>query len=612
MCGIAGRLATSPLSIDRRRVVLNRMQRRGPDGTGHFRSDRSDDRVLELFHSRLSIIDLDARSDQPFRKDGLTLIYNGEIYNYLELRRELEGLGHRFVTTGDTEVLLEAWRAWGVESLDRLVGMFAFAIHDAHSGRVTLARDRFGEKPLYLWDRGTDGFLFASEIKTLAALAGTRPDIDRHQLRRYLVNGYKGLRRDGRTFYRDIRELPAAHAMVLDPGKLPTLVRYWSLAYAPETMDAAAAQESVNDALHQAVSRTMRADVPVAVRLSGGIDSNVVAGLAHHRMGADITCFSIIEDDWRYDESAMIAEALKALDVRNRQIRIPREGFLDRLDDMIGYFDGPPLTISYYLHYLVSEAIHEDGFKLALGGTGADEVFSGYYDHYLFWLAEMQDEPDFDQLVVGWRETYGQFVRNPHLQDPRAFIDRPGARDHIFLGADGFAGFLTEPFDEPHAEIDFCPAQMRNRMLNELVRETVPVMLHDDDLAAMRWSVENRAPYLDRDLVETLFRIPSRHLIQNNLPKYLLRQAGKGIVPDVILDNPRKQGINAPVTSFVDFTDPSIRDRLMQDGSFFDIVKRDRFDALLSSEIERNSDSKFLFSLLAARIFLDRHEAWTE
>ncbi|MDW3208000.1 MAG: asparagine synthase (glutamine-hydrolyzing) [Alphaproteobacteria bacterium] len=612
MCGIAGRLAASPLSIDRRRVVLNRMQRRGPDGTGYFWSDRSDGRILELFHSRLSIIDLDARSDQPFRKDGLTLIYNGEIYNYLELRRELEGLGHRFVTTGDTEVLLEAWRAWGVEALDRLVGMFAFAIHDAQTGRVTLARDRFGEKPLYLWDRGADGFVFASEVKTLAALAGARPDIDRHQLRRYLVNGYKGLRRDGRTFYRDIRELPAAHAMVLDPGKLPTLVRYWSLAYAPEKMDAAAAQESVNDALQQAVSRTMRADVPVAVRLSGGIDSNVVAGLAHHRMGADITCFSIIEDDWRYDESAMIAEALKALDVRNRQIRIPREGFLDRLDDMIGYFDGPPLTISYYLHYLVSEAIHEDGFKLALGGTGADEVFSGYYDHYLFWLAEMQDEPDFDQLVVGWRETYGQFVRNPHLQDPRAFIDRPGARDHIFLGAGGFAGFLTEPFDEPHAEIDFCPAQMRNRMLNELVRETVPVMLHDDDLAAMRWSVENRAPYLDRDLVETLFRIPSRHLIQNNLPKYLLRQAGKGIVPDVILDNPRKQGINAPVTSFVDFTDPAIRDRLMQDGSFFDIVKRDRFDALLSSEIERNSDSKFLFSLLAARIFLDRHEAWTE
>ncbi|WP_420416391.1 asparagine synthase (glutamine-hydrolyzing) [Pacificispira sp.] len=612
MCGIAGRLAAAPLTQDRCAAVLHRMRRRGPDGEGYFHATRSDGRSLELFHSRLSIIDLDARSDQPFRKGGLTLVYNGEIYNYVELRSELEALGHRFETTGDTEVLLEAWRAWGLEAIGRLVGMFSFAIHEANTGRLTLVRDRFGEKPLYLWDRGAEGFLFASEVKTLAALAKARPDVDSHQLRRYLVNGYKGLRRDGRTFFQDIRELPAAHAMVLDPGRAPALIRYWTLAYRPEDMSPEDAQERVDTALWTAVSRTLRADVPVAVRLSGGIDSNVVAGLAHHRMGADITCFSIIEDDWRYDESAMIAEALKALNVRNRQIRIPREGFLDRLDDMIGYFDGPPLTISYYLHYLVSEAIHQDGFKMALGGTGADEVFSGYYDHYLFWLSEMRDEGDFDDLVSGWRESYGRFVRNPHLQDPRAFIDRPTARDHIFLGAHRFSEFLAEPFDEPHAEIAFCDAPMRNRMMNELVRETVPVMLHDDDLAAMRWSVENRAPYLDKDLVETLFQVPSRHLIQNNLPKYLLRHAGKGVVPDTILDNPRKQGINAPVTSFVDFAAPNVRDRLMQDGVFFDIVKRDRFEAFLSSDIERNSDSKFLFSLLAARMFLDRHEAWTE
>ena len=120
--------------------------------------------------------------------------------------------------------------------------------------------------------------------------------------------------------------------------------------------------------------------------MSGGIDSNVIAGMAHHRLGLDITCFSIIEEDWRYDESAMIAEGLKGLGVPNHQISIPRDGFLDRLRDMIAYFDGPPLTISYYLHYLVSQKIHDEGFKLSLGGTGADEVFSGYYDHYLFWL----------------------------------------------------------------------------------------------------------------------------------------------------------------------------------------------------------------------------------
>lgn len=607
MCGIAGIISPTALSADRIDNALQAMAQRGPDGQGHFPYQQSSNqRHIDLLHSRLAIVDLKERSDQPFRKDGLTLIYNGEIYNHQELRIELETQGHQFRTTGDTEVLLEAWRAWGAGALERLVGMFAFALLDEETGRLVLARDRMGEKPLYLWDRG-DAFLFASEVKVLSAMAGQAPSVDCYQLRRYLVNGYKGLRRDGRTFFEDVRELPAGHFMALDQGQPPKLVRYWKMSFNPVPMGADEAQARVDAAMNTAIERVMRADVPIAVRLSGGIDSNVIAGIARHRLNSDISCFSIIEDDWRYDESAMIAEGLKGLDVPNRQIRIPRDGFLERLEDMIGYFDGPPLTISYYLHYLVSQAIHKDGFKVALGGTGADEVFSGYYDHYLFWLAEMKDRPDFVALVTGWRETYGVFVRNPFLQDPYAFINQPDARDHIFLGADRFSAMLVDPFDEPHAEVPFCDAILRNRMMNEVSRETVPVMLHDDDLASMRWSVENRAPYLDRDLVETLSQIPTEHLIQNSLPKALLRQAGKGLVPDAILDNPRKQGINAPVTSFVDFSDPSVRERLLDDSPFFDLVDRQKFENFLGADTALNSDSKFLFSLLAARVFLDQH-----
>jgi asparagine synthase (glutamine-hydrolysing) len=607
MCGIAGRIADAPLAPARREAALRAMRSRGPDGHGTHAVQLPDGRRLDLLHTRLSIIDPVARSDQPFEKDGLTLVYNGEVYNHRDLRVELEALGHGFVTDSDTEVLLEAWRAWGDGALDRLVGMFAFALHDARAGTVVLARDRFGEKPLYLWDRGGEGIYFASEIKVLAAMAGVAPGIDRPHLRRYLVNGYKGLMRDGRTFFDGVRELGAARVMTFRPHAEPEERRYWSLSFAPEPMSLSEARDAVDAAMIRAVSRALRSDMPVALRLSGGIDSNVVAGLARHRLGAEITCFSLIEDDWRYDESAMIAAGLDGLGVPNHQIRIPRDGFLTRLEAMVDYFDGPPLSISYYLHDLVSQAIHDAGFKVALGGTGADEVFSGYYDHALFWLAEMRDHPDFESFVEAWRGTYGRFVRNPHLQDPRAFIDRPAARDHVFLGSDRFARYLTEPFDEPHEEIGFTDAPLRNRMMNELDRETVPVMLHDDDLAAMRWSVENRAPYLDRDLVELVFTIPTEHLVHSGLPKALLRNAGRGVAPEAVLTNPRKQGINAPVTSMVDFDDPEVRARLLDDGAFFDIVDRAKFEALLNKPVERNSDSKFLFSLLAARLFLDRH-----
>lgn len=612
MCGIAGRLAPEPLPPEREARALALMANRGPDGRGSYHA-RMPGGHLTLLHTRLSIVDLDARSDQPFVKDGLALVFNGEIYNYPELRAELRAAGRTFRTEGDTEVVLEAFRVWGAGAFDRFEGMFALAIHDAASGALTLARDRFGEKPLYWMEDGAGGLLFASEIKVLAAMAGRRPTLDPEQLRRYLVNGYKALLTVRRTFYADVADFPASHFATLTRPGAPAPVRYWTLEARPDpSMTADDALEGARERVHRAIERRLRADVPIAVRLSGGIDSNVIAGVARRVHDHPITCFSIVEDDPRYDETAAIRATLERLDLPNTQIPIPRGDFLARLDDLIGYFDGPPLTISYYLHWLVSQAIHQAGFKVALGGTGADELFTGYYDHYLFWLASMKDAPDFDALEAGWRETYGRFVRNPELQDPRAFIRDPDRREHIFLGRERFSGYLRAPFDEPHREVAYPGSPIRRRMLNELFHETVPVMLHDDDLAAMRWSVENRAPYLDRDLAEFLFTVPDRHLIQKRLPKILLREAGRGLVDDAILDNPRKQGINAPVSSFVDFKDRRVRERLLDDGPLFDIVDKDRFADLLDHEVTLNSESKFLFSLVAAKLFLDRYEAWRE
>ena len=610
MCGIAGRIATTSLTATHRAATLAAMTLRGPDGTGSFQAVLPNGRHVDLLHSRLAIQDPTARSDQPFKRDGLVLIFNGEILNFPEVRRELEALGHRFQTKGDTEVLICAWREWGQGAIDRLVGQFAFAIFDEAEGSLTLVRDRVGEKPLHLWQQADGTLLFASEIKALIAMAGVVPPINQGHLRRYLINGYKGLVRYRETFFEGVREVPAGHAISVSPIGEVREWRYWVPQFAPEEMTAEEAQDRVQSALDTAVARALRADVPVALRLSGGIDSTVAAGIAKHRQGADIACFSVIEDDWRYDESAMIKLALDGLDVPNQQIRLPKTGFLERLEAMIGYFDGPPLTISYYLHDLVSEAIHEAGYKVSLGGTGADEIFSGYYDHYLFWLATQADASDFEGLVDGWRETYGQFVRNPHLQDPYAFINAPKARDHIFLGAERFADYLVAPFNEPHQEEAYSDDLLRNRMLNELQAETVPIMLHDDDLASMRWSVENRALYLDRDLIETLGSIPTRHLVQNGLPKALLRKSGRGVVPDVILQNPRKQGINAPLTSMVNFADPAIQERLLSDSPFFEVVDRKNFETLLNSDVTRNSESKFLFSLLAARVFVDVHASW--
>ncbi|MDJ0685630.1 MAG: asparagine synthase (glutamine-hydrolyzing) [Alphaproteobacteria bacterium] len=615
MCGIAGHIGGRPAGARVAARVLAAMRNRGPDGSGWIAASVGQTPVA-LFHTRLAILDPEARSDQPFVRDGLTLIYNGELYNHHALRRDLQARGARFTTEGDTEVVLEAYRQWGRAAEERFEGMWALALFDSRAGSLWLSRDRFGEKPLYLWPyRGA--LYFASEIKALAAMAGAWPDVNRRQIRRYLVNGYKALYTRGEGFYEGVSELPAAHSLEimlsgLDADRLSPKP-YWRLSYQPEEISAEAAQERVDALVEQAIDRRLLSDAPLAIRLSGGVDSNVIAGVALKKFGRDVATFSAISDDPRYDESAAIDEAARYFNGRHHRVRIAKAGFLDRLTRMVNAFDGPPMTISYYIHALVSEAIHERGYKVALGGTGADEIFTGYYDHYLFWLASQAAldtgagaaERHADRAAA-WRDSYGQFVRNPYLQNPEAFIDAPDDRRHIFLGADRFSGFLKAPFDESHEERAYCDDILRNRMLNEIGAETVPVMLHDDDLAAMMVSVENRAAFLDTDLARFLFTVPSRHLVQDGLPKALLRKAGRGLAPPSILENPRKQGINAPVGDFVDFADPDVKERILSDGPLYDIVDRGKVEALLGSALSVNSESKFVFSLISAKLFLDR------
>jgi len=603
MCGIAGAVTPGPVSPDRLADTLAVMQARGPDGSGRFAGAVGSAQLCFL-HTRLSIVDLDPRSDQPFRKDGLVLIYNGEIYNYPELRRTLTDLGARFTTTGDTEVVLEAYRQWGVGAFRRFEGMWALALYDEAEGMLILSRDRFGEKPLYTW-RTPDGFFFASEVKALRALTGRKPTPNLQQLRRYLVNGYKSLYFRRQTFYDEIEECPPGYFIRIAGDGVSEPRRYWELRHAPVAMSLDDAVEGAREHVVRAVDYRLRADVPVAVRLSGGIDSNVILGIAQNLLGRRVAAFSVLEEDPRYDETAAIKDAVDFFQCPHTPVTIPKTGFLERMQRLVAYFDGPLMTISYYLHALVSEAIHDAGYKVSLGGTGADELFTGYYDHYLFWLATQQARPDFEDLIREWQGSYGRFVRNPFLQDPRAFVDRPSSRRHIFLGAERFAGFLSEPFDESHAEHFYCGDLLRNRMLNELMVETVPVMLHEDDLASMAYSVENRAVYLDGGLAEFLFSVPTEHLVGGGLPKAILRRIGGPVASPSIMANPRKQGINAPIADLLDLDDPDTRAYMLDASPLYDVVRRDKVDALLKDKVTANSESKFLFSLISAKMFLE-------
>lgn len=603
MCGIAGAFGRDAIDDSRIRATLSRMRNRGPDADGAARETVAGS-ALTLLHSRLAIIDLERAADQPMVREGCTLVFNGEIYNYRELRRELEDAGRTFSTGSDSEVLLAAYLHWGDAALDRLEGMWAFALLDGRQGRLVLSRDRFGEKPLlYMWRNGT--LYFASEAKFLRSLSGTPLSPNMARVRRYLVNGFRSLFKDDETFFDGVREFPAGAYAVLDVPAEPQPKRYWRPVLDRQRISREDAVEGVRQRLHRSLELRLRADVPVAFCLSGGIDSTTLAGIAARRFGQELHAFSVLDRDERYDESENIGRMVEWLGCEHFVARVSPDGFFERMRRLVAYHDAPVPTISYYVHSFLSEEIRRQGYAVAISGTGADELFTGYYDHYAYWLAEMAKSRDVEPLLDDWRRTYGRWVNNPLLQDPLSFHREPDRRDHLYQNREMFNGLMNEPVHDEFAEATFTDDLLRNRMLNELTAEVVPVILRADDSNSMMWSVENRSPYLDRELAEFLLSVPSEHLIHDGYPKWLLRAAGEGDVPDEIRLDTRKRGFNASIESLLDRSDPATRECLMEPGPIFDLVRRDEVGELLSGDLSDNSFSKFAFSFISAKLFLE-------
>lgn len=604
MCGIAGYFGTASLPQKRIDACLKVMGRRGPDGTGLFHRTVGE-RSAYLLHSRLRIIDLDPRANQPFARGGGQLCYNGELYNYLELRGELSTRGEAFHTLSDTEVLAAVIGVLGVEGLDRCEGMWAFAWLDERG--LLLSRDRFGEKPLYIHEDAS-GVYFGSEPKFVMALLGHRLPVNVRHLYRYLVNGYKALYKQPQTFFLGLRELAPGTVASFDRGGRRTDTRYWSPAFdtCDERLGFDDAVRDARDALVDSVRIRLRADVPIAFCLSGGIDSNALIAIAKRKLGYEVHGFTIMNTDERYEEREMVETTVRELGLRHTPIPVGREEFLRNLRELIRYHDAPVCTITYYAQWQLMRAVAAEGYKVSVSGTGADELFTGYYDHHNFYLQALGGDPAAQaQARENWRRVVGPIVRNPFLQDPDCIVKDPALRDHIYLDADAFAGFLVKPWREPFTEAAYSRVPLRNRMNNELFHESVPPILHEDDLNAMYFSIENRSPFLDRRLFETCQRIPTRHLIRDARAKAVLREAVRGLAPDAILDNPRKVGFNVPILDYLDVRNPGVRAQLLDGSPIFEHVRRAPIEALLGRPDLPNSQSKFLFYFLNAKIFLE-------
>lgn len=581
------------------------MKNRGPDYQDWCTFIANDTNVY-LLHSRLSIIDLDERSNQPFSFNGATLVFNGEIYNYIEVRQELKKQGHVFSTDSDTEVLLKAYVEYGEDCVKYFNGMWAFAIWDERNKKLFLSRDRFAEKPLYYF-QDNDGFYFASEIKAIQSLLQKKLQINYDHLKRYLVYGYKFLNKTPQTYFHGIREIEFASNATLDCDNNFIQSKYWKPESNVKEMTLNDAVEGSRHHLLESVKLRLRADVPMAFCLSGGVDSASLASIAKKEFNYDVATFSIIDSDERYNELENIQATVNDLDCKHSLVHLNFENMLERLEDLVAYHDSPVSTISYLIHSMLSEKISECGYRVAVSGTSADELFTGYYDHFNLHLYEMRNHSEFEQYLKDWQEHTGNFVRNPYLKNPQLYFDDQSIRAHNHLNSSEFASFLTEDYSIEITESSYTDSLLRNRMLNELFHEATPVILQEDDLNSMKYSIENRSPFLDVNLFDFAYSIPNEHLIQNGYGKYVLREAMSGTLNDQVRLDRRKKGFNASINSLFDFSDKNTCDYFLDSSSaIYDLIDITSIERLINTNTAPNHYSKFLFNFINCKIFLDQ------
>lgn len=589
MCGFAGfcRLEQNATAVDTQllQAMAQKLIHRGPDDQGVWLDKKYD---VGLANRRLSIIDLSAAGHMPMHnKDGsLVITYNGEIYNFKALRRELEALGYEFHSNTDTEVILQGYAAWGRAVLDKLDGIFAFAIFDKEKNELFVARDRIGVKPLYFSLQG--GFVsFVSEIKALWQLPWMQQELSQQAMYHYLTFMVTPA---PYTIYRGVYKLPAGFFMHVDAQRNVVFQEWYDIlkqtsTIAPaECLDTYASIEVTRELLLEATKKRLIADVPVGAFLSGGLDSSLNVALMAQFLPKIQTFTISFAEAQEHDELAWARLVAQRFETEHHEITITEKDAAEFFETMIYHLDEPLADCVCIPFYYVAKLAHDVGMKVVQVGEGADELFFGYpvYAQHAtlrdtWWNPGLRAVPPFLRKPLS--QAVGAFLKKrPHYAE--LIGNWAQGRSHFWSGAIAFSeqqkGLILSPSSLAQPEHDEVVAKIypglrqefdsyaiidyhRSRLFEarpnadlgqeilylELKHRLPELLLMRADKMAMAASIEAREPYLDYRLVEFAFQIPLAIKYQNQTTKFLLKQLARGILPDVIIDR-KKQGFGAP------------------------------------------------------------------
>jgi asparagine synthase (glutamine-hydrolysing) len=547
MCGIAGIISPAPAKLQDVNTMISCLSHRGPDGDAVWHNDNA---TAILGHRRLAIIDLSEAAAQPMHYlERYTIVHNGEIYNYKEIRESLSAKGHSFKTQSDTEVVLAAYHEWKNECLQHFDGMFAFAIWDEQEQKLFAARDRFGEKPFY-YSSVEEGLIFASEIKAFKK-TGVAKEYNGDLLLQYIANGFVQDAMDaGATFYHNIKKLPARHYLEFYPreGSLK-ITPYFDIDKSTITISPGDATQQFKELFFSSVQKRLRSDVEIGTSLSGGIDSSSVVAAIHQLKApnAPQQAFTASFPSFEKDETGFASLIARQYGLRHHLISPSSTEMMDDLEKFLSQHDEPVSSASVYAQYKVYQSAKQHGVKVILDGQGADEVLAGY-SKYLHWFLQ--------ELYSGDMESF--------KKESATFNYPFNWKNKLAASFPSWAAIQLEQKAVKNQRRslfnkDFIAAQLNKNSIHKPVVGTLNDILYFDvfggpleellrnaDRNAMAHGVEVRLPFLNDELVQFIFSLPSILKMHNGFTKYILRQAMDDMLPKEITWRKDKIGFEPP------------------------------------------------------------------
>lgn len=574
MCGILGGFTNSKnITPSRIRSALFLLKNRGPDDSGFLIENDFEHIDLFLGHTRLSIIDLSSAGKQPMSSanNRFRIVFNGEIYNYKELRDTLKSKGYSFLTNTDTEVLISAWEEWGESCLQKLDGMFAFVIYDKQKKQLFCVRDQFGIKPLF-YSISKDSFYFASQIDVLFKLNQRKKYADLQKSYDYLVYGYYD--NDDKTFYKDVKNLRPGTYLRIDLGHhySSQLVKW----YVPNTkiknqISFEDATEKVREQFLQNIKLQLRSDVPIGIALSGGIDSaSIACGVRYLEPDAEINTFSYIAKNSEVSEEHWVDTVNNYIGAKSHKVVAGPDDLIREIDKLIFSQGEPFASTSIYAHFKVCELAKSFGIKVALEGQGADELLAGYRGYPVERIQSLLINKDITSLVTfmqKWSSYPGRsmnealkFLIGSLLTDnmKTRFLRKnpkwinPEILEKEFVNKDNFLN-----------NINYKKTSRRviDRLCFSLQENGLPQLLRHGDRNSMNFSVESRVPFLNTDLCDLVLSLPEEYLISNEgITKKIFREAMRGIVPENVLNRKDKIGFATPEDAWLKYSHSTFRE----------------------------------------------------